>query len=77
MDKCEAKIDGAWSVIGISDAHGKHKGTRMRCWACHGRVRAEPDYSDGARAHFRHFKAFPACRRVPSKAQLLHPEAIS
>ncbi|GJE77558.1 hypothetical protein [Methylorubrum suomiense] len=77
MDKCEAELEGGWTVIGIKDALGKHKGVRFRCWSCRGQVAANRDYSDGARAHFAHRKAFPACKKVPGGAQFLHPEAIS
>jgi len=77
MDKCEAEIDGVWSVIGIGDALKKHKGARLRCWACHGRVVANRDYSDGTPAHFSHYKAFLSCKKIPNTSQPLHPEAIS
>lgn len=79
MDKCEADIDGAWSVIGIGDALGKHKGVRMRCWACHGQVQANPFHPGWAVEHFSHRKAFSGCTKSlrMSSTQPLHSEAIS
>jgi hypothetical protein len=38
-DKCEAKIDAEWRVIGIADALGMYKGALRRCIECHGPMR--------------------------------------
>jgi hypothetical protein len=79
-DKCEAKIDAEWRVIGIADALGMYKGALRRCIECHGPMEAHGPYNDGARPHFAHKKAHSGCSLKSnsfSGVSSPHPDALS
>jgi hypothetical protein len=78
-DLCEVEIQGKWTLIDIDDALKSYLGEVMRCPKCHGRVCAHKAYSDGARAHFEHYRAHSGCPLKPgySGAFSMHPNAVS
>jgi hypothetical protein len=74
-DSCEVKRRGEWIRITIEDALNRHFDKKMRCPACHGRVKAMRASVNGVQPHFEHHAACPrgdSYSGIPSP----HPDAL-
>jgi hypothetical protein len=72
-DSCEMKRRGEWVRITIEDALNRHSDKRMRCPACHGRVKAIRASVNGVRAHFEHHAAHAGYPRGDSYSGIPSP----
>jgi hypothetical protein len=76
--KARMKRRGEWIRITIEDALNRHSDKKMRCPACHGRVKALPFSINGVGAHFEHYANHAGCPRGDSYsgAPSPHPDAL-
>lgn len=76
--KCDVYRGGTWEPIDIEEALSIRGEYDMRCPACHGRVQAHKQATNGMRAHFEHLVAHKGCglfAKFSAKVSL-HPEAL-
>lgn len=76
---CEVRVDGAWLLVPLAEAHANHRAAKKRCPACHGRVHTQGSYSAQGTVAMSHRRAHDGCPRIPKLyAGTLkpHPEAI-
>ena len=76
---CEVRIDGAWRLVPLTEAHAHHRAAEKRCPLCHGRVRTQGLYSGDGGVAMMHRRAHDGCPRIPkhySGTPKRHPEAL-
>ncbi|XYD12707.1 hypothetical protein R1A27_34785 (plasmid) [Methylobacterium sp. NMS12] len=76
---CEVRIDGAWRLVPLTEAHANYRAAEKRCSICHGRVRTQGLYSGLGGVAMIHHNAHDGCSRIPKRyagTPKPHPKAI-
>ncbi|AWN43777.1 hypothetical protein DK389_28755 [Methylobacterium durans] len=77
---CEVKVDGAWTVATLDEAHSTYRMKPKRCPACHGPVVTYGAYSADRRVSLGHRKGHNGCPLTPklySGTPSPHPDALA
>ena len=76
---CEVRIDGAWRLVPLVEAHAHHRGAEKRCPVCHGRVNTQGSYSGQGAVTMAHRRVHDGCPRLPRQyagKPKPHPQAV-
>ncbi|MCJ2065873.1 hypothetical protein MKK63_24660 [Methylobacterium sp. J-088] len=76
---CEVRIDGAWRLVPLTEAHAQHRSAEKRCPACHGRVNTQGSYAAQGTVAMAHRRLHDGCPRIPRSftGKLTpHPQAL-
>jgi hypothetical protein len=76
---CEVKIDGAWRLMPLVEAHAQHRAAEKRCPDCHGKVRTQGIYSAQGTIAMTHQRVHDGCPRMPRQYAgnpKPHPQAV-
>ena len=76
---CEVRIDDAWQLVPLAEAHAHHRDALKRCPTCHGRVRTQGLYSGDGGVATMHHNAHDGCPRIPKHyagPPKRHPKAL-
>ncbi|MCJ2132513.1 hypothetical protein MKK69_00240 [Methylobacterium sp. J-026] len=81
LDKnsCEVRIDGAWQLVPLAEAHARHRSAEKRCPVCHGQVRTQGSYSAQGTIAMTHQRVHDGCPRIPRSYAGMpkrHPQAL-
>lgn len=76
---CEVRIDGAWRLVPLAEAHARYRAAEKRCPECHGRARTQGLYSGDGGVAMMHQNAHDGCPRIPKHyagTPKPHPKAL-
>lgn len=76
---CEVRINGAWRLLPLAEAHAHHRSDEKRCPVCHGKVRTQGTYSAQGTVAMAHQRVHDGCPRLPrlyAGKQKPHPQAV-
>ena len=76
---CEVRIEGAWQLMPLVEAHVHHSAAEKRCPVCHGRVHTQGSYSAQGTVAMAHQRVHDGCPRIPKRYAgmlKLHPLAV-
>lgn len=76
---CEVRIDGAWRLVPLVEAHARYRAAEKRCPVCHGKVRTQGTYSEQGTVAMAHQRVHDGCPRLPrlyAGTKKPHPQAV-
>ena len=76
---CEARIDGAWRLMPLTEAHAHQRAAEKRCPACHGRVHTQGTYAAQGTVAMAHRRTHDGCPKIPRSltgTPTPHPQAL-
>ena len=77
---CEVRINGAWRLVPLVEAHAHHRSDEKRCPACHGRVHTQGTYSGQGTVTMTYKRKHDGCPRMPrlyAGTRKPHPQAVT